>query len=79
MTSHACELRISAPDPVLSFHAGRPLPPLFNWQPGELNSCSAEVQSILTSGGSRVVVPSAATASGAADALSGGGPSSSLG
>ena len=65
--AHAC----------LYMRAGRPLPPLFNWQPAELDSCSAEVQAVLTSGGGRSAAGGAGAAA-AADASS-GGPSSSLG
>ena len=61
----------------LPCRAGRPLPPLFNWQPAELDSCSPEIQAILTSGGSRTAAGGAGTAA-AADAV-GGGPSTSLG
>lgn len=32
------------------WHAGRPLPPLFNWYPGELDSVTPDVAKILRGG-----------------------------
>jgi hypothetical protein len=37
----------SHPDEICLWCAGKPLPPLFNWSPGELNALSPEQQQTL--------------------------------
>lgn len=47
--------------PLLTRSTDRPLPPLFNWLPGELDSVSQEVQASLQPGRSPPPAPGATT------------------